>query len=146
MLSSTSAGPDVSVGVSSRLARLLHSVSLRCSLLLPSCSPTPDFSVVDLGTLFSFLCPHRPPVHVQISQSLIAVKVARSFGCFTASTAGRSDAPRCRRHFLLLSNRPTSWYVVFFSLARSTPVTSRSPVLILVTATIIVIQMNRTGY
>ena len=43
-------------------------------------------------------------------------------------------------------NRPTSWYVVFFSLARSTPVTSRSPVLILVTAIIIVIQINRTGY
>ena len=37
--------------------------------------------------------------YLKISHSLNAVNVARRFGCFTASTAGRSDAPRCRRHF-----------------------------------------------
>ena len=52
----------------------------------------------------------------------------------------------CNISCSLSYNRPTSWYVVFFSLARSTPVTSRSPVLILVTDIIIVIQINRTGY
>ena len=43
-------------------------------------------------------------------------------------------------------NRPTSWYVVFFSFSWSTPVMSRSPVLILVNDIIIGIQICGAVY
>jgi hypothetical protein len=87
-------------------------VSLRCSVvsfLLGSAGLRCGRSGHDCN----FLCPHRPPIlaltsflevvtwisFVKILQSLMAVNVARRFGCFTGFTAGRSDAPRCRRHF-----------------------------------------------
>ena len=90
-------------------------VLLRCSVLRPCCLVPPEFAVVDLGTICRFLCPHRPPMlalllssewhpgflYVKISQSLMAVNIARSFGCFTALTTGRLDAPRCGCHYLL---------------------------------------------
>ena len=79
---------------------LLGSAELSCdrsgyNLQLPLSSPTSNFGLNSFSRsgILDFL-------YVKISQSLMAVNVARRFSCFTASTAGRPDAPRCRPHFL----------------------------------------------
>ena len=97
-------------------------VSFRCSVLRPCSLVQPDISVVDQVTIHSFLCPHRPPM-LDLTSFLewntefdlyynftVAVSsyVVRSFSCFSASIAGRSNAANFWRRllFILASDLP----------------------------------------
>jgi hypothetical protein len=73
------------------------------------CLPLPWFRRTSLWSIWAQLAASSVHTDLQcwpyffygrISQSLLAVNVARHFGCFTASTAGSSDSPRWRHHFL----------------------------------------------
>jgi hypothetical protein len=119
---------------------LLGSAGLRCgrsghNLQLPLSTPTSNFG------LTSFLGVVSWNSFVKISQSLIAVNVARRFGCFTGFTAGRSDAPRCRRHFL----QPTYLLISLLLLDLSVDVPFTCPNSCRFYSTW-EMQLNRTGY